>query len=261
MAETPQDFYDILKYLHADANTQFNEQRGFIRIWKQYGRDNPSVPRIVWGQDNTYNSLEFDGHSVSISMLSRFVQTLISRAEDEMEKLLLGANVPCLGNPVDMRQTRHVDSLSNICPGYSFVTDPSNATLNSRETSGYVLRQIFSSTRLKQEFFGVNGNTPNTIRLSSWLSQSGKFVELLLILIHLTAGQPTRATEILSASIINNDRGGVRSIYWVHQTIMLVQYYSKTSGRFGDKFVARFLPKKVAHLVVLYLAVIRPFER
>lgn len=40
--------------------------------------------------------------------------------------LLLGANLPCLGDPIDEDNTEYVDKMGSGRMGYSFLNDPEN---------------------------------------------------------------------------------------------------------------------------------------
>lgn len=123
------------------------------------------------------------------------------------------------------------------------------------------MQHIFSVESLRQEFFGPSNTTPNLIRYSAWLGKVAKLVEILAVLCHVTSGQPTRGTEVTTSMIINSSSGSPRSVYWTQNTIMLTQHYNKTSSVHGDQCIARFLPQPIAHLFVLYLAVVRPMEK
>lgn len=244
------------------TNSLLHLTLGVSRKVQAFGSDSPSMPHITWDGPSHYKAQVVDGKILSIDMLSQFCNTLYLEAMDLLQsEILLGANVPCLGDPIHPNNTVYSDKLQNTTLGYSFLTDVENKTLVREETKWFILQHIFSVQSLRQEFFGPSNTTPNFIRYSAWLGTVGKFVEILAVLCHVTSGQPTRGTEVTTSMIINSSSGSPRSVYWTHNTIMLTQHYNKTSSVHGDQYIARFLPKPIAHLFVLYLAVVRPMEK
>jgi len=70
------------------------------------------------------------------------------------DDLLFGANLPCLGDPIDKDNTEYVDKIGSERMGYSFLNDPENWVLTDPTTSGYVPRHKFSDQELTDRFFG-----------------------------------------------------------------------------------------------------------
>lgn len=253
------DHNEKLQFLYDTQNNQMQEQLGFLRLYKTCGRDQPAITRIVWSSDNTYQSLAIDGTPVTIGMLSKLIHSLSALADHTLNELLLGAPLPGLDENGCMRDTDYKDLLSRTEDGYSYINDPSNRAL--AQNAEYISNHIFSNDDLYEKYFTTDDEIPNEVAFSEWLTKAGLLVELLLLLCHLSSGQPTRGTELLASTIANNGFGGIRSVYWVHKTVCLVQYYNKSSKKYGDKFIARFLPKPIGHLLTAYLTIIRPMER
>lgn len=176
------------------------------------------------------------------------------------DKVLLGADYFFLGDPINQLNNDFADQLHSVKVGYSFLYDGDNATLHDQSTRTHLFRHICSVKELCQRFFGVTGTTTNLLAFSEWMHDVSTFVGMIAVLIHLSAGQPTRGTEFTSATLVNNQDGGMRSLFWCQKTLMLGQYYSKSETIHGDKHIGRFLPKPLANLVVAYLALVRPFE-
>jgi hypothetical protein len=130
---------------------------------------------------------------------------------------------------------------------------------------GSVFRShIASDPVLESKFYSQTDSNSFIEDVSSfkvWLRNAGKFVELLSVAVLCTGGQPIRGSELTSTLIINNDKGGLRNVFWTHQRIMISTYYSKNSNVSGDKSIARFLVKPLSYLLVIYQAIVRPFER
>ena len=60
------------------------------------------------------------------------------------------------------------------------------------------------------------------------------FREKLLVLVHMTAGQPARATEILSVRHSNTIKGGHRNIFIEDGIVVFVTRYYKGYAVSGD---------------------------
>ena len=97
-------------------------------------------------------------------------------------------------------------------------------------------------------------------RVKAYGRQIKRFLELLLALIHMTAGQPARGEEITP---IRHQNGFLqdRNIYMLDGQVMVVTRYHKSQALFGaPKVIPRFLPWKVGQLMVVYLTYVQPFR-
>jgi hypothetical protein len=93
-----------------------------------------------------------------------------------------------------------------------------------------------------------------------YIKLAGELMDELLVLVHMSSGQPARGTE-LAALLWRNTATGERNVYLSHGTVMLLQRYSKTRNLTGsDLYVARFLDTETAGLLFGYLAQVRPIE-
>ena len=95
-----------------------------------------------------------------------------------------------------------------------------------------------------------------------YISKIESFLERLLLLVHITAGQPARGTEILSLRHCNTVNGHHRSIFIKGGLVSTVTAYHKGYNIIGStKIIHRYLPREVSELVVYYLWFILPFWR
>jgi len=86
-----------------------------------------------------------------------------------------------------------------------------------------------------------------------------KFLEHLLLLFHMTGGQPAREPEILSMRWRNGDT--IRNIFVDYSLVVGIPRYHKTrSTTREDQPIPRFLPAAVSKLVVYYLTIVIPFR-
>ena len=88
-----------------------------------------------------------------------------------------------------------------------------------------------------------------------------RFLEYLLILIHITGGQPGRGTEITTLRYANVMQS-MRNIFVKEGRVMIVTEYHKSMAVTDQvKMIPRFLPERVGKLLVVYLADVLPFRQ
>jgi hypothetical protein len=93
-----------------------------------------------------------------------------------------------------------------------------------------------------------------------WLRSVDEFQELLLLCVHITAGQPARGTEITSVRFKNGFMQD-RNVYIIHgQVAVITRYHKSQSQQDKPKIIPRFLSYRVARLLVLYLAYAQPLQ-
>ncbi|EED14528.1 conserved hypothetical protein [Talaromyces stipitatus ATCC 10500] len=86
------------------------------------------------------------------------------------------------------------------------------------------------------------------------------FLELLLLLCHITGGQPARGTEILSLRHRNTVHRRHRSIFIEQGLVSTVTSYHKGYHVTGStKIIHRYLPQPVSEMMIYYLWLILPF--
>ncbi|KAI0997534.1 hypothetical protein K3495_g10655 [Podosphaera aphanis] len=97
--------------------------------------------------------------------------------------------------------------------------------------------------------------------VKTYMQSVKRVKEQMLVLIHITGGQPARGTEILSVLHRNSmDNCGTRGIFVENGLVSIVTGYHETFGPSGKgKVVHRYLPKEVSELLVYYLWLVQPF--
>jgi len=96
--------------------------------------------------------------------------------------------------------------------------------------------------------------------LAIYESQAQDFLKRLLVLCHITSGQPLRQPELLSVRWRNTDR--IRHILlWEKRVLIHTQYHKgqQQSGAYKENI--RFLPRPVGHLLLDYLAYVMPLRQ
>ena len=86
-----------------------------------------------------------------------------------------------------------------------------------------------------------------------------KFLEHLLLLFHMTGGQPARELEILSMRWRNEDT--IQNIFVDYSLVVGIPRYNKTRSTTREDWpISRFLPVAISKVVVYYLTIVIPFQ-
>jgi superfamily II DNA or RNA helicase len=151
------------------------------------------------------------------------------------------------------------DDPSNAHVGWSFIDDQRNRFPVDGPT--WLSQRIQQDRRVCQRF--VKPGTTSGIskeRLTDYMRQVSHFRAQLLVLMHMTGGQPARGPEILSVRHRNTAQGGHRNLFIEDGLVVFVTRYSKQYMITGDvKIIHRYLPREVGELVVWFKWLVLPF--
>jgi hypothetical protein len=240
-----------LHYWVAEGNpTPFNSLREVMHLASAVALATGSAPKAMW-KVGGYEELTVDGTTITMAELRAFIRNLICDASNLLDDLLMG-----MARRTDSDLPLH-DNLSNKDVGYSFLTDRRNANFDS-------VTQLFKQAHLWSRY--VDGITDGKLRWKvspclAYLAKCETLQELLFVLIHVTSGQPARASELATFKICNTDHR-IRNVYLVHGEVVIIQHYTKSNSQTGhDDFIPRLLPKEVGQLLINYLMAVRPMER
>jgi hypothetical protein len=217
-----------------------------------------SIGYLLWSEDKgrlTYKDMELD-----MTSLRELIRTEVQQAQDRLEKLLLlhpdeerDATVPAL----DLLSIKDDPSRAQV--GWSFLQDPRNGALAGRDE--WILDRVLHHDWLKREFLATKaGSRWKQVAVRQYLRQVDQFLESLLLLVHLTGGQPARGTELLSLRHRNTTHAIRRSIFIEDGLVTFVTFYHKGYSITGStKIIHRYLPREVGELVLYYLWLVEPF--
>ncbi|EWY79884.1 hypothetical protein FOYG_16949 [Fusarium oxysporum NRRL 32931] len=152
------------------------------------------------------------------------------------------------------------DNPTESAPGWSFICHPKNTALHGYEK--WLLNRILQTSWLRKDFFRVPKRAIwREQAVSEYVTNVDRFLERLLLLIHIMGGQLARGTELLSIRHRNSvDGQGRRNIFLESGPVSFVTYYHKGYNINGStKIVHRYLPLEVSELVVYYLWLVVPF--
>jgi len=207
------------------------------------------IPNFFWDSnmgeiDNT--SGRIGGQRVTLSMLRTGLGGLKKDIEREFVSILAGFT----GHSV--LQLRHFrENAQKTSSYYNFVLEPDNVMLRSviQNFNNHMFPKLYPNGIL------------DTVAAKSFLSKCNNLQKLFLVYIHMTSGQPARATELELYTIINTEHRG-RTIKQMEDfNIVLHQSYGKVDQlKIADSNTLRFLDPSFGLLFNKYLALMRNIE-
>jgi hypothetical protein len=110
-----------------------------------------------------------------------------------------------------------------------------------------------------KRFIHASTGELNITAVDQYMSRVVEFREKLSVAVHVTAGQPARAPELLSLRHRNTE-GAVRNVFIEDGMVVVASKYHKGFYASNDaKIIYRYLPREVGELVVWYLWLVLPF--
>jgi superfamily II DNA helicase RecQ len=150
------------------------------------------------------------------------------------------------------------DNAAKDEPGWNFIQDKRNRMLENRR---WLLNRVLQRKELRAEFMNGTGVWRQR-RVKDWCDKHVELLEKLLILIHMTGGQPARARELLSIRYCNTEKGGHRSIFIENGLMVVVTYYHKSYNITGtEKIIHRYLLEEVGDILLQYIWLVLPLRQ
>ncbi|OBT70707.1 hypothetical protein VF21_10274 [Pseudogymnoascus sp. 05NY08] len=211
----------------------------------------PAAGKIQW----IWDEVLYPGTRVQMSQLRSMVHGLIREARDKLfGKLMV---VTDKGGVPSINWDNTVDQPSETKVGWSFLDDERNKFGAHKEW--WLFERLYQEQALQEQFLDDDRLLKPSAG-EAYQQHVERFLELLLILIHLCAGQPSRATEILGLQWKNTANGGVRNVIIENGLVGLVgQYHKGYRSSSNIKIIHQYLPKEVGELLVYYLWIVLPF--
>lgn len=155
------------------------------------------------------------------------------------------------------------DDPSNATPGWSFLKDERNHTL-SQVDPWWLHERIGERVDLMKRFSSSGGGevafrwNPRTVKV--FQSSMRNFQKRLMVLMHITGGQPARGPELLSLRHSNTVKGVHRGVFIENGLMVFVARYHKGYTMSGEvKIIHRYLPREVGEILLRYLWIALPF--
>ena len=176
-----------------------------------------------------------------------------------MEELLLCSKHTDKIPQIPWEQLR--DNPTDNRPGWNFLHD--QRTRMPVEGEKWLFDHLQQNVALRERF--VKPATSSGIdrqEVERYMDRVVAFRAKLIVLMHVSAGQPARATELLSIRHSNTVKGGHRNIFIEDGMVVFVTRYHKGYAVSGDvKIIHRYLPREVGELLVYYLWLVLPFQQ
>jgi hypothetical protein len=207
---------------------------------------------ISWiGDKVIYQAIELD-----IGDFRRLIHKLTEETRDVLLYELLF--VKSMGELPTYSWTELRDNAANDEPGWYFVKDRRNCMTEYRR---WLLDRIVLTPELNKRFMR-NNKIWKQGEVKNWFDKLTCFLEKLLVLIHMTGGQPARAKELLSIRYCNTEKGGHRSIFVEDGLLGIVTYYHKGYNITGtENIIHRYLPEEVGDILLLYIWLVLPLQQ
>jgi len=256
-----------LLMLELMAGLDLNEQRGYNeffvlsrytpfsallmtqKLCAAIAKQTSHIPNFFWdcvlGQiDNTSGRIA--GQRVTLSMLQTGLQSLRGGIEKEFASIIAGFKDH---NKLQLHHFREDPRSSS--ENYNFKLDSRNKLLV--ETINNFMGHIYPKLFRNGSLIASAGKT--------FLSKCVNLRKLMLVYIHMTSGQPARATELEMYTIVNTRERGRTVKQMEDYNIILHQTYGKVDQiRTSDTSTLRFLDPQFGLLFNKYLALVRSVE-
>src|SRR5271170_7808768 len=126
-----------------------------------------------------------------------------------------------------------------------------------------MFERIERDAKLRRRFMKSGPNFAwDKVEVEAYMGWVIRFRELMLILKHITGGQPPRGPEMLSVRHSNTIKGEYRNEFIEDRLVVYVTRYHKGYTVSGDvKVIHRYLPREVGELWVWYMWLVLPLQQ
>ncbi|KAF3031175.1 hypothetical protein E8E12_000438 [Didymella heteroderae] len=254
-AEHPSDILDEVRerFMVRGTRTAFDWVYRLRSYAKKVVSNTTSLGYMMWSEDA--ETVTYRDTSLEMIALRDFVASQVKRAQRDLEDLLLLHPEECRDEVVPrVALHRLKDDHSNSQKGWNFLQDPRNAD-QLRSGDDWLFNRVLDNDSLRDEMLSLTEEQQVNWKknaVQAYFSKLDNFLEQMLLLIHLTAGQPARGTELMSLQQSNTAQGHHRSIFIEEGLVSTVTSYHKGYNITGStKIIHRYLPKEVSELLVL----------
>ncbi|KAI8930521.1 hypothetical protein NX059_012133 [Plenodomus lindquistii] len=153
------------------------------------------------------------------------------------------------------------DNPTDERPGWNFLKD--HRTRMPVDGESWLFQRVGQDATIRDRFMKPGtGSGINRHEVERYMDQVVAFREKLIVLMHMTGGQPARGPEIMSIRHSNTVQGGHRNIFVEDGMVVFVTRYHKGYNVSGDvKIIHRYLPREVGELLVYYMWLVLPFQQ
>jgi hypothetical protein len=229
-----------------------------LRMYGKKVRDSTTcLGFISWTDDNQYVSYKVI-NNFGMQHFKDFVRTQVSNAQRKLEDLLiLHPDEQREEMGIAFQMHRLVDNAAESARGWNFLQDSRNVRGELPDRKDWILNRIIENDWLRDEFLDrdTTGKVVwNQRAVRTYGDKINDFLKHLLLLVHLTSGQPARGTELLSLRHSNTMQGHHRNIFIKNGMVSTVTSWHKGYTVTGStKTIHRYVPNQVGELIIYYL--------
>jgi hypothetical protein len=266
MVQHPSEVLDEMRdrFLAHGTRSPFNWANQLRMYGKRIRDSTTGIGYIVWSESD--ERLSYRDVSLTMSSFRALVRDQVRQAQEQLEDLLiLQASEERTDLDLMIHMHRLVDRPVESRRGWCFVDHEGNRKGPLPDRKRWLLDRVIHNQSLLEEFVDCSTGAldkPLWRRKPALAYQRSveSFLERLLLLAHLTSGQPARGTELLSIRYKNIVHGQHRNLFVDHGMVSTVTSYHKGYSVTGStKIIHRYLPKEVGELFVYHISVILPF--
>jgi superfamily II DNA or RNA helicase len=234
---------------------------GELIKWLGYGKvmsmQKINQPSITWTRSKEDRPdgdiLYFHGKPLPIRRFKTAVHDMIGEAEDILWRDLMWTEKK--GDRFTIDLSRIQDDLADVQRDGSFVTNPAN-DLGGKE--GWMFDRM-TAARKSKRLVGRDRTQFSMSKVREYRQSAERMKKLVLVSKHMGSGPPGRGDEIAPLRF----RNGIlqaRNFYIVDGRLVSVTRYHKSQAMFGEpKVIPRFIPWRLAQVIVVYLVYVQPF--
>jgi len=231
---------------------------------KRVVNNTTSTGFITWLEDGS--SVTYKDIGFSMDALRTFIAVQVKKAQQELESLLLlYPNKACDNVVPQVLLHRLQDNHSNEKKGWNFLQDQRNTEQLQQGSNRWLLDRVLKNNCLREEMLALSLDSQLQWKkkaVQAYFDKVNAFLERLLLLVHMTGGQPARGTELIGLQHSNTAQGQHRGIFVEEGLISTVTFYHKGYNITGStKIIHRYLPEEVSKLLVYYLWLVLPFRQ
>lgn len=249
------------RFMTVDNCTPFSWAVSLRSFGKQIRDSTTSLGYIQWSDDE--QTVHYKDVELTMQSFRRFILVQVQRVQNLLSDVLMLGVDEAREDMIPMIHLHRLrDNPAVIENGWNFLDDERNRALLPCK-KGWLLHRVLRTDRLREQFT-YHSSSQHVVwdkqAVRQYHKQVDAFLEGLLLLIHITSGQPARGSEITSLQHTNSTFH--RNMFIEHGLVALVTSYHKGYTCTGStKIIHRYLPKEVSELVVYYLWMVLPFLR
>ena len=207
-------------YMSTHTRTPLGELQSQRLFAIRVGKTEPSMPDTYWVDGSVVVHRDI---RLETNRLEGFVRSLTERAVKVWNRLVFDTTVPEL-NLKDYKTV--ADNMGNRSAAYSGLTDVNGKVKDAKDLFLQDFLGKFFDPNLNEERNNRNLFTPAWVH--SYEQTVEEFLGLVLLLVHICAGQPARGPEILSTRYSNDQ--SLRNLFVYDGTILISICYHKSQS-------------------------------